>query len=39
VRSEAGGPTVPQYHPDYYGAFAPDPDGHNIEAVCHPAGG
>jgi catechol 2,3-dioxygenase-like lactoylglutathione lyase family enzyme len=25
----------PQYHPNYYGAFALDPDGHNIEAVCH----
>ncbi|MCR6627341.1 MAG: VOC family protein [Pseudoxanthomonas sp.] len=25
----------PHYHPDYYGAFAIDPDGHNIEAVCH----
>jgi catechol 2,3-dioxygenase-like lactoylglutathione lyase family enzyme len=24
----------PQYHPDYYGAFVLDPDGHNIEAVC-----
>lgn len=24
-----------QYHPDYYGAFAFDPDGHNVEAVCH----
>ena len=24
-----------QYHPDYYGAFTLDPDGHNIEAVCH----
>lgn len=23
------------YHPDYYGAFLLDPDGHNIEAVCH----
>jgi catechol 2,3-dioxygenase-like lactoylglutathione lyase family enzyme len=23
------------YHPNYYGAFALDPDGHNIEAVCH----
>jgi len=23
------------YHPDYYGAFVHDPDGHNIEAVCH----
>lgn len=27
------------YHPNYYGAFVLDPDGHNIEAVCHkPAG-
>jgi len=26
----------PQYHPGYYGAFVLDPDGHNIEAVCHP---
>jgi catechol 2,3-dioxygenase-like lactoylglutathione lyase family enzyme len=25
----------PQYHKDYYGAFVLDPDGHNIEAVCH----
>ena len=24
----------PYYHPDYYGAFVLDPDGHNIEAVC-----
>ena len=24
-----------KYHPDYYGAFVLDPDGHNIEAVCH----
>ena len=24
-----------KYHPDYYGAFVFDPDGHNIEAVCH----
>jgi catechol 2,3-dioxygenase-like lactoylglutathione lyase family enzyme len=24
-----------QYHPNYYGAFVLDPDGHNIEAVCH----
>ena len=23
------------YHPAYYGAFVLDPDGHNIEAVCH----
>ncbi len=25
------------YHPNYYGAFVIDPDGHNIEAVCHEA--
>ena len=25
----------PQYHPNYYGAFVFDPDGINIEAVCH----
>ncbi|MFZ5746110.1 MAG: VOC family protein [Pseudomonadota bacterium] len=24
-----------QYHPTYYGAFVIDPDGNNIEAVCH----
>lgn len=23
------------YHPNYYGAFVLDPDGHNIEAVVH----
>lgn len=23
------------YHPDYYGAFVLDPDGHNVEVVCH----
>ena len=23
------------YHPTYYGAFVLDPDGNNIEAVCH----
>jgi catechol 2,3-dioxygenase-like lactoylglutathione lyase family enzyme len=27
------------YHPDYYGAFVLDPDGHNIEAVCHSPNG
>ena len=27
----------PHYHPNYYGAFVRDPDGHNIEAVCHKA--
>jgi catechol 2,3-dioxygenase-like lactoylglutathione lyase family enzyme len=24
-----------QYHPNYYGAFVRDPDGNNVEAVCH----
>jgi catechol 2,3-dioxygenase-like lactoylglutathione lyase family enzyme len=23
------------YHPDYYGAFVLDPDGYNLEVVCH----
>lgn len=31
-----GGPGLrPNYHPNYYGAFVFDPDGNNIEAVCH----
>jgi len=25
----------PTYHPGYYGAFVLDPDGNNVEAVCH----
>jgi catechol 2,3-dioxygenase-like lactoylglutathione lyase family enzyme len=25
------------YHPDYYGAYVIDPDGNNVEAVCHKA--
>jgi catechol 2,3-dioxygenase-like lactoylglutathione lyase family enzyme len=25
----------PHYHENYYAAFVFDPDGHNIEAVCH----
>ena len=25
----------PEYHPNYFGAFVRDPDGHNVEAVCH----
>ncbi|MET0908399.1 MAG: VOC family protein [Ilumatobacteraceae bacterium] len=29
----------PEYHPDYYGAFVRDPDGNNVEAVCHLPGG
>jgi catechol 2,3-dioxygenase-like lactoylglutathione lyase family enzyme len=27
----------PEYHPGYYGAFVRDPDGNNVEAVCHRA--
>ncbi len=27
--------TRPHYHEHYYGAFVRDPDGHNVEAVCH----
>jgi len=25
----------PEYHPAYFGVFLRDPDGHNVEAVCH----
>jgi catechol 2,3-dioxygenase-like lactoylglutathione lyase family enzyme len=25
----------PEYHDGYYGAFVRDPDGNNVEAVCH----
>jgi catechol 2,3-dioxygenase-like lactoylglutathione lyase family enzyme len=38
---EAGAETLyepkiwPDYHPNYYGAFVRDPDGNNVEAVCH----
>ena len=34
--TDNGAPGVrPHYHANYYGAFVLDPDGHNIEAVCH----
>jgi catechol 2,3-dioxygenase-like lactoylglutathione lyase family enzyme len=34
-----GGPGLrPEYHPTYYAAFVLDPDGNNIEAVCHEPG-
>jgi catechol 2,3-dioxygenase-like lactoylglutathione lyase family enzyme len=34
-----GGPGLrTHYHPNYYGAFVFDPEGHNIEAVCHTPG-
>ena len=25
----------PEYHAGYYGAFVFDPDGNNVEAICH----
>ena len=28
----------PEYDADYFAAFIRDPDGHNIEAVCHAPG-
>ncbi len=34
--ADNGGPGIrAHYHPNYYGAFVRDPDGHNVEAVCH----
>lgn len=36
--TDLSGPGVrPQYHPAYYGAFVLDPDGNDLEAVCHAA--
>jgi catechol 2,3-dioxygenase-like lactoylglutathione lyase family enzyme len=34
--TDNGAPGVREiYHPNYYGAYVLDPDGHNLEAVCH----
>ena len=34
--SDNGAPGLrPEYHASYYGAFVIDPDGNNVEAVCH----
>lgn len=33
--TDNGGPGERPYHPGYYGAFALDPDGNNVEAVHH----
>ena len=33
--TDNGGPGPREYHPTYYGAFVLDPDGNNVEAVCH----
>ncbi|MCB9684960.1 MAG: VOC family protein [Alphaproteobacteria bacterium] len=30
-----GAPGLRPYHPHYYAAYVLDPDGHNVEAVCH----
>ena len=30
-----GEPGLREYHENYYGAFILDPDGNNVEAVCH----
>jgi catechol 2,3-dioxygenase-like lactoylglutathione lyase family enzyme len=36
--TDNGAPGVREiYHPNYYGAYVLDPDGNNIEAVCHKA--
>ncbi len=33
--TDNGAPGPRTYHPTYYGAFVLDPDGNNLEAVCH----
>jgi catechol 2,3-dioxygenase-like lactoylglutathione lyase family enzyme len=34
--TDNGAPGVREiYHPSYYGAYVLDPDGNNVEAVCH----
>jgi catechol 2,3-dioxygenase-like lactoylglutathione lyase family enzyme len=34
--TDNGGPGIREiYHPTYYGAYVLDPDGNNVEAVCH----
>lgn len=33
--TDNGKPSLRRYHPNHYGAFILDPDGINIEAVCH----
>ena len=33
--ADNGAPGLRWYHPTYYGAFVLDPDGNNVEAVCH----
>jgi catechol 2,3-dioxygenase-like lactoylglutathione lyase family enzyme len=33
--TDNGAPGLRWYHENYYGAYVLDPDGHNVEAVCH----
>jgi catechol 2,3-dioxygenase-like lactoylglutathione lyase family enzyme len=33
--TDNGAPGLRWYHPNYYGGYVLDPDGNNIEAVCH----
>jgi catechol 2,3-dioxygenase-like lactoylglutathione lyase family enzyme len=33
--TDNGAPGIRWYHNDYYGGYVLDPDGHNVEAVCH----
>jgi catechol 2,3-dioxygenase-like lactoylglutathione lyase family enzyme len=35
VLAPLGGKRILEYHPSYFGAFVRDPDGNNVEAVCH----
>jgi len=36
--TDNGAPGLRPYHPNYYAAYILDPDGNNIEAVCHTPG-
>lgn len=33
--TDNGAPGLRWYHANYYGGYVLDPDGHNVEAVCH----
>jgi catechol 2,3-dioxygenase-like lactoylglutathione lyase family enzyme len=33
--TDNGAPGIRWYHDDYYGGYVLDPDGNNVEAVCH----
>jgi catechol 2,3-dioxygenase-like lactoylglutathione lyase family enzyme len=33
--TDNGAPGIRRYHDDYYGGYVLDPDGNNVEAVCH----